>query len=209
MADMRPYYTTPTPPRRANRRVREAVAILLILLIAGVAIGGGYWIANGQSLPFHQLFTLGQPTPLPTISPLEALVRIQQIDTRAAVSVNSTISDEVDLVTTNSTDAGSTLTTQQQTQILSLYMRGYSNQTFWRWRDTYTSSNEADIYEVRSGELWVITTRARACSVVWTVYRITPTEIIKRGASSTSDYTQGIDAHPGEGLPPDVANPCG
>ncbi|MBA3825312.1 MAG: hypothetical protein H0X24_15615, partial [Ktedonobacterales bacterium] len=149
-----------------------------------------------------------QPTPLPAITPLEALIRIQQIDPKAAVSVDSSISDEVDLVTTHSQGTGSTLTTQQQTQILSLYLRGYSSQTFWRWRDTYTASNATDVYEVRSAELWVISTLPRACSLTWTIYRIAPSAIITRGAAKNSDYVQGIDAHPGVGLPPDGIKPC-
>jgi len=209
MTQIRPYYAPPAPPaRRASRRVREAVAVSIIFLIAGVAIGGGYLLANGQGLPFHQLFTLGQPTPIPAMHPLEALIRIQQLDPSAAVSVSSSISDEVDLITTNSRDTGSTLTAQQQTQILSLYLRGYSKQTFWRWRDTYTLSNETDVYEVRSAELWVITTLPRACSLTWTIYRITPSTLITRGTAGNDDYTQGTESHPGVGLPPNGSKPC-
>ncbi len=210
MTTMRPHYPPPAPPkRRANQHAREAIAIFIVLLVAGVAVGGGYWIANGQGLPFHQLFTLGQPTPISSIPSLQSLVRIQTLYPTASVSVSSAISDEVDLITTNSQATTSTLTAAQQTQILSLYMRGYSNQTFWRWRDTYTTTNETDVYEVRSAELWVITTHPRACSLTWTIYRITPADIIARGASGTNDYTQGIDVHSGDGLPPDGIKPCG
>jgi hypothetical protein len=116
MTNIRPYYAPPAPPvrRASRRRLREAAAISIIILIAGAAIGGGYLLANGQGLPFHQLFTLGQPTPIPSLPPLPALIRIQQIDPSAAVSVSSPISDEVDLLTTNSRDTGSTLTPQQR-----------------------------------------------------------------------------------------------
>ena len=186
---------------------REIGLIALVLVVAAGAVVGGYLLANHSGGIFTKVFAFGQPTPVPPITAIAALNHIQTIMPAASVSVTSPLSDEVDLITTTTTQPLSTLTPQQQTQILSLYMRGYSAQTFWRWQDEYLSNSTLMLYEVHPTELWVISLRTTTCSQTWTVWPITPTDIINRGASG-GDYTAGITSHPGTGPLPDGLGNC-
>ncbi len=113
----------------------------------------------------------------------------------------------MDLITQNQNQTDSTLTTRQQTQILEIFMRGYGNQPFWRWIDSYPQSGNKTVYEVHTSELWVITLRPHGCSAVWTIYAITPQQIINRGVSG-GDYASGTPSHMGTGPLPDGLMPC-
>lgn len=203
------YYLSspPRPPERKVRSVgREIGLIALVLFVAAGAVVGGYLLANHSGGIFAKVFPFGQPTPVPSLAPMDAFNQIHTIMPAASVSVTQPLQDEVDLITTTTTQPLSTLTPQQQTQILSLYMRGYPKQTFWRWRDEYQSSSNLVLYEVHPTELWVITLHTTTCSQTWTVWPIIPTDIIDRGASG-GDYTAGITSHPGTGpLPDGLAN---
>jgi hypothetical protein len=193
-------------PRRPNRQLREAVAILVILLIAGTAVGGGYLLANHGG-PLQRIFALGQPTPVPTLAPVDALTQIQEADPGAQVSVSSPLTDEVDLVTVNDSTTPA-LTPRQATQILSLFMRGYARQPFWRWTDEYPSTQTETVYEAHTSELWVIALDHHSCTAAWTIYLITPSQIIDRGVSG-GDYATGTPSHPGTGPLPDNLAACG
>jgi hypothetical protein len=199
-------YSRPQP-RRPKRQLREALAILVILLIAGVAISGGYLLATHGG-PLQRIFALGQPTPVPTLDPGNALAQIQQIDTGAQVSLNAPLTTEVDLITTNDTATSPNLTPRQATQILSLFMRGYAKQSFWRWTDDYPNAQAMTVYEAHTSQLWVIALDSQSCTALWTIYTITPTQIIDRGVAG-GDYTTGTQPHPGTGPLPDGLAACG
>ena len=204
------YYLSspPRPPERKAHSVgREIGLFALVLLVAAGAVVGGYLVANHSGGIFGKVFAFGQATPVPALTPLVALNTIQQIMPYASVSVASPLSDEVDLITTTTTQPLSTLTPQQQTQVLSLYMRGYAKQPFWRWQDEYLSDSMMVLYEVHATELWVITLRTTTCSATWTVWPISPIEIINRGAAG-GDFTAGITSHPGIGPLPNGLNNC-
>lgn len=196
------------PPRRANP-ARDMGAIALALTVAVAAFGGGYLLLN-RVTPLQHLFSLGQPTPVATLAPLTALARIQQIMPTATISLAHPLSDEVDLVTTTSGQNDRTITAAQATAILSLYMRGYGGQTFWRWTDSYPSSGTQYTYEAHALELWVITFRQQAsCSTLWQIYAITPAQIVARGAAGgNSSYSMNVSEYPGTGAPPDGTSPC-
>jgi hypothetical protein len=187
--------------------VREVGIIVVVLVAAAGIIGGAYALANHGASFLQPLFAFGQPTPVPTLTPTDALNQIHQLDPVANVSVSSPLADEVDLVTVNSVQSDSTFTTQQQTQILSLYLRGYAQQTFWRWTDEYPTSGTTIVYEVHASELWVITLRTATCSSVWAIWDIPPTQIIARGVSG-GDFTRGTSTHLGSGTLPDGLRPC-
>lgn len=200
-------HTPLTPQQRTRRSLREAFAIGMIVLIAGIAIGIGYLVANHGG-PLQALFQLGQPTPIPTLQPTNALDQIGQIYPNATVSVASPLSDEVDLLTEDNIDTNPTLTPRQQTQILELFMRGYSKQPFWRWTDEYPASGTTIVYEAHTSELWIITLQMHSCTSSWQIYTITPTEIIQRGVT-TGDYTINTPTRTGTGTLPDGLSACG
>jgi hypothetical protein len=191
----------------AQHRRREALAIFLTLLITAGAIGGGYWLATRNDARLSGLIPHAQPTPPPTLQPLIALTDIQKLVYPARVSFASPLTDETDLITTNS-GGNATYTPTFAANILSLYMRGYPKQTFWRWLDQYPTASNVVIYEVHRGELWVISASTTVCDYTWTVYTITPDQIIQRGVSGR-DYSTGIAAHPGTGSPPSSVPACG
>lgn len=201
------YPSSRPQPRRPNRQLREAVAILVILLIAGVAVGGGYLLATGGG-PLQRIFALGQPTPVPTLAPVVALTQIQQLDPGAQVSVANPLPDEVDLITANDIATDPPLTSHQATQILSLFMRGYAQQPFWRWTDEYPAAHTMTVYEAHTTELWVIALDNHSCAATWTIYAIPPAQIIERGVTG-GDYATGTPAHPGTGPLPDGLAACG
>jgi hypothetical protein len=192
---------------RTRRQLREALAIVIILLVAGIAIGGGYLVANHGG-PLQGLFAFGNPTPIPTLGAVPALDQIQQIYPNGTVGVTSPLSDEVDLLTEDNTDTNSILTPRQETQILELFMRGYSNQSFWRWTDEYPASGTTIVYEAHTSELWVMTLHMRSCTSSWQIYSITPAQIIQRGVT-TGDYTTNTPTHAGTGPLPDGLSACG
>jgi hypothetical protein len=202
-----PSSTARPPASKARRQMREALAILVILLIAGGAIGGGYFIANHGGTPLQSLFAFGQPTPIPTLQPLDALNQIGVLYPAATVSVSTPLSDEVDLITQNQAQSDSTLTSRQTTQIMEIFMRGYGDQPFWRWTDSYAMSGNKIVYEAHASELWVITLRPHGCSAVWTIYAITPQQIISRGVRG-GDYLSGTASHLGTGTLPDGLSAC-
>lgn len=191
-----------------GRGLREIGAIIVVLALAAAAIGGGYLLLSRAAL-LRGLLSFGQPAAVPTLAPLDALGRIQQILPTAAISLAHPISDEVDLVTTTPSLNGPVITHAQATEILSLYMRGYARQPFWRWTDIYPASGTQVTYEAHAQELWVITFRQQTCSTIWAIYAITPAQILARGvASGQGDYTSGISMHLGTGTPPDGTSPC-
>jgi hypothetical protein len=191
-----------------GRGLREIGAIIAVLAVAVAAIGGGYLLLT-RATSLKQLLAFGQTTPVPTLAPLDALGGIQKIMPTATISLAHPLSDEVDLVTTTSGQNGPTITHAQATKILSLYMRGYAKQTFWRWTDSYPAGGTEVTYEAHAGELWVITFRLQTCSTVWAIYVITPAQILARGAGSDQgDFTRGIPMHLGVGTPPDGTTPC-
>ncbi len=112
--------------------------------------------------------------------------------------VSSSLSNEIDLLTIPANGSNVDLSPKFATSILSLYLRGYAGQTFWRWVDSNNTAHVTSLYEVHgsSSELWVISIPALTCAVTWTIYAITPEQIMQRGASS-GDYTSGIAAHSG------------
>lgn len=205
------YYHASPPrpsPHKPRSALREIGAVVIVLLVAGGMVGGGILLANHGGSLFARAFSFGQPTPVPSIGPTTAIVTIRQIDPAASISVTQPLSDEVDLVTTNATQSDPNLTTAQQTQILSLFMRGYSQQTFWRWTDEYTMSGVTVIYELHPTELWVITLRPKSCSALWVIWSITPTQVVARGAAR-GEYTKGTASHLGTGPLPNGLSACG
>lgn len=200
---MRSPYSTYTP----RHGPREFFGIILALLIAATLVGGGYVFAARTSLPISRYLPGAQPTPQPTLVTLVALAQIQQLDTTARVSFKLSLVDEADLVTT-SPGSGPDYSPAFATQILALYLRGYAEQTFWRWIDTYPTSNSVTIYEVHRDELWVIQGDETYCTYSWTAYAITPAQIMQRGLTG-GDYTTGIASHPGSGNAPISLPNCG
>jgi hypothetical protein len=193
--------------QRMRRHMREALAMAIIVLIAGIAIGTGYLVANHGG-PLQALFQLGQPTPIPTLTPIGALGQIQLIYANGIISQQETLSNESDLITEDNIDTNPTLTPRQQTQILELYMRGFSQQTFWRWTDKYPASGTTIVYDVHTDELWIITLQMHSCTSSWQIYSITPAQIIQRGVT-TGDYTTNTPTHAGTGPLPDGLSACG
>jgi len=202
------YIPTPSPqpvPRRDKpSRAREVLLITVALVIAAGVIGGFYVVANHVPLPFA--FPGEQPTPAPAIKPVAALQQIQFIYPNASVSVSSPLSDELDLVT--NVRSGNPARTQPKlaTQILSLYMRGYSHQTFWRWTDIEDVSGSRTIFEVHPTELWTIQMNPYSCPT-WEIYTLSPQDLIALGVSE-QDYTSGVPSHPGQGVPPNIVSSC-
>jgi hypothetical protein len=178
--------------------------ITVALVIAAGVIGGFYVVANHVPLPFA--FPGEQPTPAPTIQPVTSLLTIKYVYPNASVVVTSPLTDEVDLVT--HVNSGNSARTQPKlaTRILSLYMRGYSHQTFWRWTDIEDVSNSRTIFEVHPTELWTIQMNPYSCPT-WEIYTINPQDLIARGVSG-QDYSTGVPSHAGHGIPPGVASNC-
>lgn len=196
-----PVQPSRAPSPKKSRRGREALVIILTLVIAAVAIGGGYLIAN-TSILNSLIKNVGQPTAVPPLKATDALAQIKVLYPGSQVSVQSPLSDEVDLVTSHRNSATSTtLTPQIATQVLATYMRGYSKQSFWRWVDINYTTQSAVTYEVHATELWLISTNISSCSTNWTIYSITPTTIIDRGVAK-GDYVQGTTTRPGTGTAP-------
>lgn len=191
--------------RRRPRRAREGLAIVLALGIALLAIGGGYVVANRTTLLPNLPFL--QPTAVPTLRALDALKQIQQVYPSAFVHVTSPEADEVDLETSSSVSVGFSLTPAVATHILSIYMRGYPKQTFWRWIDTNSATRLTTVYEVHTAELWLIVTNTLTCQTTWTVYDLSPGQIISRGAGG-GNYQTGVASHPGVGAPPATYADC-
>ncbi len=194
----------PAPRRDARSRVREVLLIAVALVVAAGVIGGFYAVANHVPLPFT--FPGEQPTPAPALSPVGALLTIHHIYPNAIVTVSSPFSDEVDLVT--NVTSGNPARTQPKlaTQILSLYMRGYSHQTFWRWTDIEDVSGSRTIYEVHPTELWTIQMNPYSCPS-WEIFTLNPQDIIARG-NSGQDYITGVPSHMGQGTPPGFTSSC-
>jgi hypothetical protein len=180
-----------------NHRIREMLVIIATLAVAAGLAGGGYLLAN--RIPLSALGA--NSTPVATLKANDALNQIQKMYPGATISVAQPLKDEVDLLTTKRGPTDTILTPAQVTTVLSLYMRGYNKQNFWRWVDLDYVSRTAITYEVHASELWVIHTDISVCSSTWTVYAIVPDEILSRGAASTS-YMQGIEAKPGSGKQP-------
>ena len=134
------------------------------------------------------------------------MLQIQRVYPNASVTVNSPLSDEVDLVT--NVHSGNPARTQPKlaTQILSLYMRGYARQSFWRWTDIEDVSGSRTTFEVHPTELWAITLNPYSCPI-WTIYVINPQDIIARGVSG-QDYAAGVPSHEGQGKPPGFTSSC-
>jgi hypothetical protein len=200
-----PSQSPPPVPRRGKpSRAREVLLIAVALVIAAGVIGGFYVVANHVPLPFA--FPGEQPTPAPSLKPVFALKQIQHIYPNASVAVNSPLPDEVDLVT--NVNSGNSARTQPKlaTEVLSLYIRGYSHQTFWRWTDIEDISGSRTTFEVHPTELWTITLNPYSCPI-WTIYVINPQDIIARGISG-QDYATGVPSHQGQGTPPGFASSC-
>lgn len=191
-----PFSASPT-----RRSPRDFFGSILALFIAATLLGGGYALAARSTLPISQYLPGAQPTPQPTLVTLIALDQIQQLDATARVSYANSLVDEADLVTTNASLRGPDYSHAFATKILALYMRGYAEQTFWRWIDTYPSSSGVTIYEVHRNELWVINGNELQCTYTWTAYTITPAQILQR-AQTGEDYSTGIASHPGSGNAP-------
>lgn len=193
----------PTLPGARARQRRELVAIVLAVLIGGVAVGAGYLVTN-----FSRLIPLfAQPTPIPTLKAQDALDQIQKVYAGGFVHVTSPLFDETDLLTDSQTSFGTTLTPPFATKILSLYLRGYPNQPIWRWIDRNTAARMITVFEVHSTELWVITMPMGTCIPQWQIWAITPQAIIQRGIVGDT-YANRTASHPESGTPPGFSVTC-
>ena len=203
-----PYQTYSSPkssPPVRNRRahMREVFFITIALILAAGVMGGGYLLVKGTS--FNNV--LPQATPVPPLKPLTALSQIQTLYPAASVSFSHPLTDEVDLLTVLDGTTNAAPTPMQATQVISTYLRGYIHQPFWRWVDTNRISQTRTVYEMRPTELWIIATNLTFCTLNWTIYPITPQQLINRGVTAQA-YNNGISSHPGSGPPPGNASGC-
>ncbi len=196
------------PPRKAAHR--EALVIALTLAVVLAAVGGGYLLASHVPLRFG-LPSVGSPpapTPISTLAPIDAVARIHQLYPGASISLRSPSITETDLLTSENQGGIVGVTSTQATGILELYLRAFPNQSQWRWIDVNQATQITTTYQVNATELWVISASGKPCMFIWTIYELTPDQIIFRGATGQAFDDLGVPSRPGEGTPPPNAQHC-
>jgi hypothetical protein len=183
-----PFYIPSPTPRRRNP-LGAFLALLITMTFASGIVGFGYFAAQGLPLNRIVASVVPQPTPLPTISSVSALQQIRELLPNANVRVASQVENEIDLITTRTSTTTVTMTPRLATQILGFYLRGYAAQKLWRWVDRDSVNQIVTTYEVRTNQLWVISTALTTCTSTWTTYEISGEEITRR-AVTARDYTQ-------------------